>query len=366
MLTVADVLAAVESIAPARWAFPNDKVGLQIGDPAAPVTRAAFSLDSSLAAARYAAENRCQLLVAHHPLLYHPLENLRPGNHDQNTALELIKNSTAFIAAHTNWDAAPGGINDTLADRLNLTEIHSFGYANPQPQAKLVVFTPESALQPLLTALAEAGAGQIGDYTRCAFFQEGTGTFIPGPTTNPTTGRRGVVETTREVRVEMVVPLDRLPQIRHTIQAHHPYEEPAYDVVLLQDDPGQPAGRLGTLPQPLAPAALQTLVDAKLGCRSQMWLPESSGPIANLAVVGGAAAGEWKAAQKAGAQAFLTGEVPQHIALEAAEAGLVIFAAGHYHTEHPGVVALAKQIRTLTNLDALVYEPDPGQNGRPL
>src|SRR5690606_13761500 len=129
---------------------------------------------------------------------------------------------------------------------------------------------------------------------------------------------------------------------------------------------GQPAGRKGRLPAPLSPVALQVHIDAKLGCRSQIWAPDSAGPLEKIALVGGAAASEWRSAKSAGAQAFITGEVPQHIAVEATEAGITIIAAGHYHTEQPGVVALAKTLRTLTGIDVIVFEPDPGQSGRPL
>lgn len=366
MLRVSDVLAVLEDISPARWAFSFDKVGLQIGDPAKPVTKICFSLDSSLAAARYAAETRSQLLISHHPLLFHPLDHLRPGSHVQNTVLELVRSDIAFIAAHTNWDCAPGGINDALSDLIGLQPVKQFGLSNPEPQFKLVTFAPEAAVPQIAKALADAGAGIIGDYSQCTFQSSGSGTFLPGDSANPQTGQRGALNRVPEVRLETLCPAHAVSAVKRALIDSHPYEEPAFDLVMLQDSPGQPGGRLGRLPTPLSAVALQSHVDAKLDCRSQMWTPESSGPIEKVAVVGGAAAGEWRAARSAGAQAFVTGEVPQHLALEAAEAGLVILAAGHYHTEQPGVSALAKRLRSLTNLDCIVFEPEPGQSGRPI
>ena len=366
MLRVADILSTLEKIAPEKWAFSFDKVGLQIGDPQSPVTRIAFSLDSSLAAAKFAHESRCQLLIAHHPLLFHPLDHLKPGSHVQDTTLELVRNNTAFIACHTNWDCAPGGVSDALAEALNLQGVTAFGNSVPQPSYKLVTFVPEGALQSLIDSLSEAGAGHIGNYERCAFFNEGNGTFLGNESSNPSVGRKGVIETVREIRLEMHVPAERFGAVKQALLQNHPYEEPAYDFLVLKESVGQPLSRKGKLPTPLSPVALQMHVDAKLGCRCQIWAPDSAGPIEKVAVSGGAAASEWRNAKSAGAQALVTGEVPQHIALEATEAGMTIVAAGHYHTEQPGVVTLAKTIRTLTGIDVIVFEPDLGQSGRPL
>ena len=82
--------------------------------------------------------------------------------------------------------------------------------------------------------------------------------------------------------------------------------------------------------------------------------------------MGGAADGEWPAAQALGADLYLTGEVKQHVALEASEMGIPIMAAGHYATEQPGAAELAKRMETLIpEVEWVVFEPAPGQAGRP-
>lgn len=371
MPTVAEILAHVETLAPPHYAYSFDKIGLQIGDPSASVEKIVVTLDPSLAAFHFALENHAQLVVAHHPVIWDPLRALVAGDPYTDRARFLVENKLAFIAAHTNWDCAPGGVNDTLANLLDLAETRSFGGANPEPMLKLVVFTPSSHRETLLDALAGIGAGEIGEYSRCAFHHPGTGTFRPGPGANPAVGQPGRVESTPEDRLELILPARLAEKARAAIRQTHPYEEPAFDFLPLLDRPAHPIGRLGSLPEPLNPQGLRDHIDHALGTRCQLWLPSKptsaqSKPIKTLAVVGGAACDEWKAALAAGADAFLTGEVPQHVAHTASEAGIAIVAAGHYHTEHPGMETLARALAERVHLPVTVYTPPPGHHGRPL
>jgi hypothetical protein len=98
---------------------------------------------------------------------------------------------------------------------------------------KLVVFVPPDALDAVRDALFAAGAGRIGDYERCSFYTEGTGTFLGGPSTNPALGEKGREERVAELRLETVFPAERHDDVVAALRAVHPYEEPAYDVYAL-------------------------------------------------------------------------------------------------------------------------------------
>ena len=95
---------------------------------------------------------------------------------------------------------------------------------------KLVVFVPAEALDAVRHALFEAGAGRIGEYDRCSWFTEGTGTFRGGERTSPTVGERGVEERVPELRLETIFPEERHDRVVAALRAAHPYEEPAFDV----------------------------------------------------------------------------------------------------------------------------------------
>jgi hypothetical protein len=95
---------------------------------------------------------------------------------------------------------------------------------------KLVVFVPAEALDAVRDAVFAAGAGRIGDYTRCSWYAEGTGTFLGGAGSEPAVGERGVEERVAELRLETVFPAERQDAVLDALRAAHPYEEPAYDV----------------------------------------------------------------------------------------------------------------------------------------
>ena len=101
---------------------------------------------------------------------------------------------------------------------------------------KLVVFVPPAALDAVRSALFDAGAGRIGDYERCSWYTEGTGTFLGGEGTAPTVGERGVEERVPELRLETVFPAERHDDVVAALRTAHPYEEPAFDVYELVSD----------------------------------------------------------------------------------------------------------------------------------
>ena len=95
---------------------------------------------------------------------------------------------------------------------------------------KLVVFVPAEALDGVRDALFAAGAGRIGEYERCSWYTEGTGTFFGGEGAEPTIGERGREERVPELRLETVFPADRQEDVVAALRRAHPYEEPAFDV----------------------------------------------------------------------------------------------------------------------------------------
>jgi dinuclear metal center YbgI/SA1388 family protein len=365
MPTVRDVLEALEILAPKRFAFGFDKVGLQIGDPNLAVTKAVVSLDRSQAAVNRAVETGAQLLVSHHPLIWEPLKAVTTESHAGATAHALIRQNISFIAAHTNWDSAKGGVNDTLAELLGLQNIKPFGEAAAVAQLKVVIFAPSADADKIIDAATEAGAGQIGLYSRCAFTSDGTGTYIGNEDSNPTVGQALQVERTNEVRIEMVLPMAKQRAVSKAIRKIHPYEEPALDFFQLADFPEQPIGRMGSLNETLTLRELAQHVQATLTHVTSSW-GDPAKTIKRVAVCGGAADDDWRSAQRAGADVLITGEVKQHVGMEASESGFCIMAAGHYATEHPGCIKLAVDLRKrLPAIEWEVFEPKEGQAGRP-
>jgi dinuclear metal center YbgI/SA1388 family protein len=365
MATIRDVVVALEAIAPSALAFDYDRIGLQIGDEGREVRRVLVTLDRSAAAVELAGETACDLIVSHHPFIWEPLARAVASDSTGRLLLTLAERGIGLIAVHTNWDCAPDGLNDALAARLGLSETRPFGAASRPPMILAIVYVPDDAVEGMIDALSAAGAGRIGTYERCAYSSGGEGTFRPLAGSNPTVGTIGRVETAPERRIEMVAPAARQGEVEAAIRRAHPYETPAFQLVAYAGS-GYPAGRLGLLDEPMRLGEFLEFVDDRLATRSLAW-GDPDRPIRRVGVVGGAADGEWRSAAQERADVFLTGEVRQHVAVDATDAGFAVVAAGHYATEQPGMRRLAERLReSLPEIEWIVHEPAPGRGGRPV
>lgn len=342
---VRDILCYIEEIAPEAYALPGDPVGLQVGSPEIEVQKVAVALDADPKSVQMAVYRECELLIAHHSLIYHPLKTLRYGDPVSDAVRMLCSHQKALVAVHTNWDCAPSGINDALAARLGLMETRPFGMGASVAQYKLVTFLPKDELNPVLNAMANEGAGEIGLYRRCAFYHEGSGTYEPQPGAQPFAGEAGKRETVQEYRLEVLVPQNRLQTVIDAMIRTHPYEEVAYDVYPLQTPKIYPMGRVGRLPKPMNSLELRDYIAEKIENPYVRFHGKPHAAIHTLAVLGGAGSDEWRSAKQAHADAFLTGEVRHHHTWEAAAGDIVLLDGGHAETEMPGVQALADRLR---------------------
>ena len=345
MTLVRDVIEAVEGLAPTSLAEDWDNVGLQVGDRNAEVARVLVALTPLPEVFEEAEETGADLLLFHHPLIFRPLKGVDTASYPGDLAARAIRGNIAVHAAHTNYDAAPGGVSVALAEALRLTG--SLKIVVPRgAMKKLVVFVPEENADAMADALTEAGAGRIGDYTHCTFRSPGTGTFFGGEGTEPYAGEKGRLERVRELRLETVVPAHLVRGAVAAIRASHPYEEPAFDVYPVDGHPeGCGYGRLGRLPEPLSPEEFAGHVSDSLGFPVRLVSDPTPGrPVESVAVLGGSGGSFLAQAAASGADAYVTGDLSYHDALLAESMGLVAVDAGHAPTELPSLAPLARRL----------------------
>ena len=118
-----DLLDVLEQIAPSRLAEPWDNPGLQVGSYSQEIKKIFFALDPTLKTLRFAFKGGAQLLLTHHPLIFRPLSRLEIHAYPQNVIFEAVRNEISVVAAHTNLDVAKGGMNDILADMMELQQV---------------------------------------------------------------------------------------------------------------------------------------------------------------------------------------------------------------------------------------------------
>jgi dinuclear metal center YbgI/SA1388 family protein len=338
MPTIADIASALETWAPPGSAQDYDNVGLQVGDASRPVETGLLALDATPAVLEEAHRVEADLVVTHHPLLFRPLDGVTADGYVSSLALRFAEAGVGLYSIHTNLDAAPGGVSFALADRLGLTDVGFLdGYEDTL--YKLAVFVPEDAFDAVREALAEAGAGQIGDYEACAFAVEGTGFFRPGDDTTPHIGTAGGgVESAQERKLEVEVARWALGDVMAALDEAHPYEEVAYDLYpVKQKNSRAGLGALGRLPDPEPLSDFLARVADRLDAGSLRYAGADDAPVEQVAVCGGAGSDFIGTARGAGADAYVTADVTYHEFFDvlapdgAPEMALVD--PGHYETE---------------------------------
>jgi dinuclear metal center YbgI/SA1388 family protein len=261
-----------------------------------------------------------------------------------------ISGNLTVYAAHTSYDAAPDGVSAALATAVGLRG--PLEVVSPRGVLrKLVVFVPVEDAEAVSDALAGAGAGRIGDYTRCTFRSPGTGTFLPGEGSDPYLGERGRLERVDEVRLETVVPAHLARAAVDAATAAHPYEEVALDVYPVEGVPEDCGyGRVGTLPEPLGPEELGSRISHSLGFPARLVSGGNRGSIQRVAVLGGSGGSFIPEAASSGADAYVTGDLDYHDALLAESLGLAAVDPGHAATELPSLEPLARRLAELVDV----------------
>ncbi len=336
--TVQSIIAALDAWAPPGSAQSYDNVGLQVGRRQQEVQKALIALDMTPAVLDEAKAAGAELIITHHPLLFKPLTAITTDSYESTLALKLAEAGIALYSIHTNLDAAPGGVSFALAETLGLNEVQ-FMQGMPEATKKLVVFVPRDHARAVHEAMAEAGAGTIGDYEACAFEVEGTGYFKPGAGSDPFIGEAGGgLESAREVKLEMEVPRWHLSAVRKAMEEAHPYEEVAHDVYAVEQPTSTAGlGAVGLLEDPMPLSDFLQQVSTRLEADSLRYAGTPEATVHRVAVCGGAGAGFIKQAMATGADAYVTSDVKYHDYFNVLDLDgtprMAFIDAGHYETE---------------------------------
>lgn len=359
------VLSLLRGVAPEHLAEDWDQVGLHLAGTGRPIRKALLCIDLTPAVLAEAIEQKCQLIVAYHPPIFHPLKRLADRDWKEQMLAEAVRKGIAVYSPHTALDAVRQGMNDWLCDGLGSYSMRStIGGRSPGAtgKCKIVVYVPRDDATRMREVMATAGAGSIGQYEECSFNIEGVGTFRGGRNTQPVIGEPGRLESVDETRVEMICWHNMAGEVVREIRKAHPYEEPAIDVIELAslfppDDEEQGPGRIQFLKKPVTAATLISRVKRLLGVKklkaavpddygvgdkyewvskqggrvlSPMFIPGKVQDIAVCVGAGGALFEKWPSAD-----AYITGEMQHHQVLDLYLKGKVVILAGHTNTERP-------------------------------
>lgn len=321
-ITVGEFMSVLERLAPAALAEEWDNCGLQVGARDITTEKILVALNVTAAVLAEAEALGSNIVLTHHPLIFRPLNSISDDCAAGLLARRAATAGIAVIAAHTNLDAAPGGLADIMANMLGLASIEPIATVSRGDRFKLVVFVPPQDLDAVRAALFANGAGIIGAYGHCSWFTAGTGTFLPLEGANPAIGRVGADETIAELRLETVVAGADLETAVAAMVAAHSYEEPAYDIYpLVTLKQGTAAGRRGVLTEAVAAPVFAREVARRFGIREARFTAPSALLVKRVAVVPGSGAG-FISRLGGKVDMLVTGDIKYHDALEAGTAGL--------------------------------------------
>jgi dinuclear metal center YbgI/SA1388 family protein len=350
-MQVKRIIEVLESFAPLEYAAEWDNVGLLVGSPQWRAEPLLLAVDLTEGVLREAVDAGARMIVSYHPPVFEPLSRLTDATPKQRIALGAARREVAVYSPHTALDAAPGGINDWLAEGLGSGDVRALNAYEALPeteQYKVVTFCPADAADRLRGALATIGAGRIGRYELCSFEMAGTGTFFAGPDSSPQVGRKGTLERVDELRLEMVCPGASLALAVTTLREFHPYEEPPIEIYRLEPRPQRSIGegRRVVLDQKEPLAALVQRIKRRLSV-DRLRVAVGDGAPRRYRTIGlcaGAGGPLRPPATEQGCELFLTGEMRHHDVLAAQADGCTVVLAGHPNTERGYLKVLRKRL----------------------
>ena len=344
-----DIIDVLDAAYPPHLAQSWDSVGLVCGDPAESVTSVTVAVDATAETVARVPDGG--LLLAHHPLLLRGVDSVSADSAKGALIHSMIRTGRSLFTAHTNADSAAPGVSDALASALGLRVRDVLDPAPSGPVLdKWVVFVPAADAEAVRSAMFAAGAGHLGDYSHCSWSSVGTGQFLPHDGASPAIGTVGTVEYVEEQRVEMVAPVSRRSAVLAGLRAGHPYEEPAFDILALQNPAGGVGlGRIAELPEPEPLSAFVARVRKALPPTS--WGVRASGnpaaPVSRVAVCGGAGDSLLSTVAAAGVQAYVTADLRHHPADEHRRVSdVALVDVAHWASEFPWCAQAADLLRS--------------------
>lgn len=340
------VMTAMDEFAPRCLAEDWDNVGLLIGSPSQDIHKILTCLDVTEKIIDRAIAENYDMIISHHPFLFRAMKRIATDKPLGQMIQKILSHNIAIFAAHTNLDTTFGGVNDVLAQKLNLTDLKPLTISYREEILKLGVNVPVDYADKVREAVGRAGAGFIGNYSDCSFQFKGEGRFTPLEGSLPFVGQQNKNEVVEEIRIETVFPAKIKNRVIKAMMKAHPYEMPAYDIIPTQNVYNENGlGRIGRLVNPLTVTEFAEMVKQNLPGGTFRLVKGNDKQVQKVALCSGAGVEFLDRAAMQGADTYVTGDVKYHEAQHAQELGINLIDAGHFGTEMPVVETIAAYLQ---------------------
>jgi len=347
-MKISEIAREIEKIAPLNLAQDWDNVGFLVGSSNKNVKKILITIDITGDVVAEAKKFGADMILSYHPVIWDGLKQIRADGAGA-VVYELIRAGICVYSIHTAFDAATGGVNDALADIVGIENpepIGDFVSAPGVERYKLVTFVPSNDANTVAEAIYSAGAGAIGTYSHCGFQTEGVGTFLPLAGAKPAIGEKGRLQKVEEIKLEAVVPADKVAAVVSALRRAHPYEMPAFDVFKHYDIESRfGLGRLGALAEAEALSTIIERIKKITGAKAIGIVGPDKRTVRTAAVCAGSCGKIINSVIASKCDLYLTGELKHHHALAAAEAGVTCLCLSHTVSERFALKNLANRLK---------------------
>jgi len=331
-MKIKEITNYLESVAPLHYQESYDNAGLLVGDANREIDAALITLDCTEEVVEEAIENNCNLIIAHHPIIFSGLKKITGQNYVERTIIKAIKNDIAIYAIHTNLDNIKTGVSAKIAEILG---VENCKILSPKKDLlrQLAVYCPVSDTEKVKEALFQAGAGDIGNYDECSFSTKGEGTFRANEGCDPHIGNIGERHTEKEEKIEVIFLKYKENTIISTLKQAHPYEQVAYQIYILDniyENVG--AGIVGELAQKVDTNRFLEMLKTKMQTDCIRHTKLVKNQIKRVAICGGSGSFLLSNAICEKADIFITADFKYHEFFDG-ENDIIIADIGHFESE---------------------------------
>lgn len=331
-MTIAEIRKVLEAFAPLSLQESYDNAGLLTGSDDWNVKGILCTVDVTCDILDEALRYGDNLIVAHHPFIFNEIKSVTGQTNTERILIKAIKKDIAIYAAHTNVDNISMGVNKKICDKLGLLNCQILSPSKVN-LVKLVTFVPEKHANKVREALFNSGAGHIGNYDSCSYNISGLGTFRGGEDTNPYVGEKGKLHFEDEIRIETIVPRERISDCIDAMIDAHPYEEVAYDVYPIENEYNKTgAGMIGEFEKPFTHNQFLELLKHTFNTSVIRYSGIIKKAYKKISVCGGSGYFLLKKAMLAKSDAFVTGDIKYHQFFDP-EQKILLCDVGHYESE---------------------------------
>ena len=326
------LISEIENFAPLNFQESYDNCGLLTGNKEQQITGAILCLDCTEAVIDEAIQKNCNLIIAHHPIIFTGIKKLNGTNYVERTIIKAIQNNIAIYACHTNLDNVKHGVNYKIAQKIGLINTQILA-PKKSLLKKLVTFVPTLHLENVRTALFIAGAGNIGNYENCSYALDGIGSFKGNENSNPFIGEKGYLHFEKETRLEVLFENYKEQNIISALKENHPYEEVAYDLYNLENlNHEVGSGLIGELPIPMSEIDFLYHLKTVFCLKSIKHTNLLKKDIKNVSLCGGSGSFLLKRSMYLKSDVYISSDFKYHEFFDA-ENRILIADIGHYESE---------------------------------